>query len=247
MSAIELDFTGRRVLITGAASGIGAAMATSFAAHGAEPVLADINREGVASAARALGDDVAWHVYDQGDLQSIAGLAAEVGDVDILMNNAGIARFDPFLELEPAVIEQIVAVDLIGPMVLAHHIVPGMIGRGRGVVINTASQLAFAGAEGRAAYAAAKAGMVQFTKTAAAEWARQGVRVAAIAPGRTLTPLTAPTLGTAEQRQAGLGHIPAGRYGTAEEIAKLALFLASDAADYIHGATLIADGGYVVA
>ena len=93
-------------------------------------------------------------------------LAAEVGDVDILMNNAGIARFDPFLELEPAVIEQIVAVDLIGPMVLAHHIVPGMIGRGRGVVINTASQLAFAGAEGRAAYAAAKAGMVQFTKTA---------------------------------------------------------------------------------
>ena len=114
-------------------------------------------------------------------------------------------------------------------------------------MINTASQLAFAGAEGRAAYAAAKAGMVQFTKTATAEWARQGVRVAAIAPGRTLTPLTAPTLGTAEQRQAGLGHIPAGRYGTAEEIAKLALFLASDAADYIHGATLIADGGYVVA
>ena len=245
--ATEFDFTGRRILVTGAASGIGAAMAAAFAAHGGEVVLADIDDAGLVAVAETLGESVARQVYDQGDIESVAELAASVGAVDVLMNNAGIVLFGPIVEHEPAAIQRAVNVDLVGPMVLARLLVPGMISRGRGVVVNTASQLAFAGAEGRGVYAAAKAGLVQFTKTAAAEWGPQGVRVVALAPGRTLTPMTAAVLGTPEQRQAGLAHIPAGRYGTAEEIAGLALFLASDAADYIHGATLIADGGYVVA
>ena len=113
-------------------------------------------------------------------------------------------------------------------------------------MVNTASQLAFHGSATRAAYAAAKAGIVQFTKSAAAEWAPHGVRVVALAPGRTLTPMTAPLLSTEKQRLEGLKHIPLGRYGSREEMAKLTLMLASDMASYVVGETLIADGGYVL-
>lgn len=243
----DLDFTGRRVLITGAASGIGAAMASAFAAHGASLVLADLNRAGLEHVAEELGGEVAWHLYDQGDLNSIAGLAEAAGEVDVLMNNAGIASFGPLLETEPETIRRVVEVDLVGPMVLARHVVPAMIAKGRGVIVNTASQLAFGGGLDRVAYSAAKAGIVQFTKAAAAEWAPHGVRVVALAPGRTLTPMTADRLATAEQRHAGLEGIPLGRFGRPEEMARFGLFLASDAADYMVGTTLIADGGYVIA
>ena len=240
----DLDFTGRRVLVTGAAGGIGSAMAAAFAAHGGELVLADFDAAAGEKLARELG--AAFHQYDQGDAASIAALAAAVGPVDVLCNNAGIIHAGPFLEQSPDIIQRIIAVNLTGPMLLARHIGEGMAARGRGVIVNTASQLAFHGSATRAAYAAAKAGLVQFTKSAAAEWAPLGVRVVALAPGRTLTPMTVPFLATEAQRREGLKHIPAGRYGSREEMANLALFLASDAASYVVGETLIADGGYVL-
>jgi len=241
----DLDFTGRRVLVSGAAGGIGSAMAAAFAAHGGEVILADIDGEALEKQAERLGG-VAFHHYDQGDASSIAALAAAADPVDVLCNNAGIIQAGPLLEQSPETIQRIIAINLTGPMLLARQIGEGMVARGRGVIVNTASQLAFHGAPTRAAYAAAKAGLVQFTKSAAAEWAPHGVRVVALAPGRTLTPMTAPFLATEEQRREGLKHIPAGRYGSAEEMAKLALFLASDAASYVVGATLVADGGYVL-
>jgi NAD(P)-dependent dehydrogenase (short-subunit alcohol dehydrogenase family) len=242
----DLDFTGRRVLVTGAAGGIGSAMAAAFAAHGGKLILADIEAAAVEKLARELGGGASFHQYDQSDAASIAALAAAVGPVDVLCNNAGMIQAGPFLEQSPEIIQKIIAIDLTGPMLLARHIGEGMVARGRGVIVNTASQLAFHGAATRAAYAAAKAGLVQFTKSAAAEWAPHGVRVVALAPGRTLTPMTTPFLATEEQRREGLKHIPAGRYGSREEMAKLALFLASDAASYVVGETLIADGGYVL-
>ena len=242
----DLDFTGRRVLVTGAAGGIGSAMAAAFAAHGGELVLADFDAAAGEKLARELGVGAAFHQYDQGDAASIAALAAAVGPVDVLCNNAGIIHAGPFLEQSPDIIQRIIAVNLTGPMLLARHIGEGMAARGRGVIVNTASQLAFHGAATRAAYAAAKAGLVQFTKSAAAEWAPLGVRVVPLAPGRTLTPMTVPFLATEAQRREGLKHIPAGRYGSREEMANLALFLASDAASYVVGETLIADGGYVL-
>lgn len=242
----DLDFTGRRVLITGAAGGIGSAMAAAFAAHGGELVLADRDTKALEKQAREFGGTAAVHQYDQGDAASIAALAAAVGPVDVLCNNAGIIAAGPFVEQSPEIIQNIITVNLTGPMLLARHVGEGMVGRGRGVIVNTASQLAFHGAATRAAYAAAKAGLVQFTKSAAAEWAPHGVRVVALAPGRTLTPMTAAFLSTEEQRREGLKHIPAGRYGSREEMAKLALFLASDAASYVVGETLVADGGYVL-
>lgn len=242
----DLDFTGRRVLVTGAAGGIGSAMAAAFAAHGGELILADVDAEAVEKQAKKLGGGAAFHQYDQSNAASIAALAAAVDPVDVLCNNAGMIRVGPFLEQSPEIIQRIIAIDLTGPMLLARHVGEGMVARGRGVIVNTASQLAFHGSATRAAYAAAKAGLVQFTKSAAAEWAPHGVRVVALAPGRTLTPMTAPFLTTDEQRREGLKHIPAGRYGSREEMAKLALFLASDAASYVVGETLVADGGYVL-
>jgi len=242
----DFDFTGRRILVTGAAGGIGSAIAKVFAAHGGELILADIDVDALKKQAGKLDKGISVHQYDQSDASSIAKLATMVGSVDIFCNNAGMNQAGLFLEQSPETIQRIIAIDLIGPVLLARHIGEGMVARGSGVIVNTASQLAFHGSATRAAYAAAKAGLVQFTKSVAAEWAPHGVRVVALAPGRTLTPMTTPLLSTEEQRTEGLKHIPAGRYGSREEMAKLTLFLASDAASYIVGETLVADGGYVL-
>ena len=246
LTAQDFDFAGRRVLVTGAASGIGAAMARAFHGHGAAVQVADRDAKGLAEVARDCGGAVA-HGYDQADLGSLARLADAAGEIDVLLNNAGVVHFGPAEEQDPAGIAKVIATDLTGPIVLARLVAPGMLARRRGVIVNTASQLAFCGAATRAVYSSAKAGLVQFTKAAAAEWGPRGVRVVALAPGRTLTPLTSGVLGTEAQREEALKHIPYGRFGSAEEMAKLALFLASDAADYVTGETLIADGGYVVA
>jgi len=239
-------FEGQRVLVTGAAGGLGGAIARAFHDAGAKLALADRNAEALARVAGTLGAGIECHLYDQGELASLAALAEAAGDIDVLINNAGILHVEKLLEVTPEMIDRVVRVNLIGPMVLARHIGAGMAARGRGVIVNTASQLAFCGAEERAAYASAKAGLVQFTRTAAVELGRRGVRVVAVAPGRLLTPMTSYLTGDPERYQAGIARVPVGRYGTPEEIAKLVLFLASDDAGYIVGETVIADGGYVL-
>ena len=242
----DFDFTGQRILITGAAGGIGLAIAKIFSCHGAELILADIKTDELKKQVKTLGDNISLHHYDQSDASSIKKLATTVRSVDIFCNNAGMIKAGLFLNQSPETIQEIISVNLIGPILLARYIGEKMVKRGSGVIVNTVSQLAFHGSATRAAYAAAKAGMVQFTKSVAVEWSAHGVRVVALAPGRTLTPMTAPFLSTDEERSKGLKQIPAGRFGSSQEMAKLTLFLASDAASYIVGETLIADGGYIL-
>ena len=245
--AKTFDFSGKTVLVTGAASGIGAAMAEQFHRQGATLKLADRNESGLLAHARELGPNIACRIYDQADTASVLGLAAWAEPVDVLMNNAGIVAYGDIQSHSPELLTSVINTNLTGPMVLANALATGMLARRRGVIVNTTSQLAFCGAAQRTVYASAKAGLAQFTRSAAAEWAPQGVRVVAIAPGRTLTPLNAAALSEPAAREAALEGIPLGRFANATEIAKLALFLACDAADYVVGHSLIADGGYIIA
>jgi len=246
LSSSSFDFSGQRVLITGAAGGLGSAMARAFGGHGAELLLADRDAQGLQTLASSLSAETPTMVYDQADLTTLAELANWAGDLDVLVNNAGILATGPLLECDPETIETVVQTNMIGPMVLVRHVGETMVRNGRGVIINISSQLAFHGSATRAAYSAAKAGLAQFTRAAAAEWARKGVRVVAIAPGRTKTPMTDHLYAEPGSLEKALEHIPAGRLGTADDVARLAVFLASKNADYVVGETVISDGGYVL-
>lgn len=242
----QFDFTGRRVCVTGAASGIGAGMARAFAGVGATVVLADVDREGLAAMARELGGRAEAHHFDQGDIASIERLVQAAGVIDVLLNNAGILLYELFLDLTWADLRRIVDVDLVGPIALTRLVGEQMVKRKTGVIIHTSSQLVFNGAEFRAVYSAAKAGISQLVKTAALEWGRSGVRVNAIAPGRTLTKSNRHLLADPTEYARHLERIPLGRYGQPEDIANVAVFLASDAASYITGQTIVVDGGWVL-
>ena len=236
----DLDFSGRRVLITGAAHGFGAAMARLFRAQGAELVLADIEPQAVDA---TLGAVVA---YDQADQASIERLAATAGAIDVLVNNAGVLLSKPLLDTTADEIRRLIAVDLMGVLLLTPLIAKGMVERGRGVVVNIGSQTAFTGAVGRGIYASAKAAISQYTRTAATEWSPHGVRVVCVAPGRAVTRMTEAGIKAGTLAGRGLSRVPLGRWGQPEEIANLVVFAASDAASYVTGETIIADGGYVI-
>ena len=162
----------------------------------------------------------------------------------MLVNNAGILLFKPLFDCTAEEMRRVFDVDVVGLMVLSRNVARRMADRGGGVIVNVGSQLAFTGGELRGVYAAAKAAVSQFTRAAAVEWGRAGVRVVCMAPGRTITPLN--EIVRQSEGDRGLARIPLGRYGQPEEAAKLALFLASPAASYITGETVIADGGFVV-
>lgn len=242
--AADLDLTGRRTLVTGAANGFGAAIAELFAQHGATLVLADREEAPLHAVAGRLGAEA--HLFDQGDLGSIERLAAAAGPVDILANVAGILVAKPLLETSIDEIRQLIDVDLLGVIRLTQLVGAGMVERRRGVVLSIGSQTAFSGGENRAVYASVKAAVSQLTRGAAAEWGAFGVRAVCLAPGRSITRMTAETARSGYTGDRGLSRVPLGRWGTAEEVAKMALFLVSDAAAYVTGETLIADGGYVI-
>jgi NAD(P)-dependent dehydrogenase (short-subunit alcohol dehydrogenase family) len=239
----DFDFTGRRILVTGAANGFGAAMADLFHAAGAQLILADLEEKTLAEVAHRCGAEA--HVFDQADPASVEGLATAAGEVDTLVNNAGVLVAKPLLETSLEEIRRTIDVDFVGALRLMQLVGGGMVERRRGVILSIGSQTAFSGGENRAVYAAAKAAVSQITKSAAVEWGPHGVRVVCLAPGRSLTRMSRNTVKEGQSGDRGLARVPLGRWGTAEEIAKLAMFLVSDAAAYITGETVIADGGYV--
>jgi len=242
----QFDFTGKRVCVTGAASGIGRATALLFADLGATVYLADRDAAALAQAVAERPAGLHSVVYDQADIASIEALAQAVGEVDILVNNAGVLLFEPLDNLSWQDLDRVVSVNLAGAIALTRLVGGRMAARGAGVVLHTGSQLAFNGAEQRAVYAATKAGISQFVKTAALEWGRRGVRVNCVAPGRTLTPMNRRLLDAPAAHAEAVERIPLGRLGRPEDQAAAFVFLASDAASYITGHTLVVDGGWIL-
>src|SRR5260370_12570598 len=171
--ATKLDMSGRRVLITGAAGGLGTAFAHTFRGAGATLLHADKAQAGLDRLAGPLGGGADTVVYDQADLASLERLARDAGPVDILINNSGLLLVKPIAETRPEEIRELVLVDLVGPMVLTRLIGPAMAARGSGVIINISPPLAFCRAQGPSVYAAATATPAPFTRSAAGELGRQ--------------------------------------------------------------------------
>jgi NAD(P)-dependent dehydrogenase (short-subunit alcohol dehydrogenase family) len=240
------DFTGKRALVTGAANGLGEAIARAFVARGAHVILADRDEPSLRKVAAELAGSCTSQVFDQGDLSSVERLAGASGDVDILVNNAGIVVRGPLLDLDVGDLRRVVDVNLVGPIALTRWVGGAMVRRGDGTVINVSSQMAFIGARNRSVYASTKLAIVQFTRTSALEWGPHGVRVNCIAPGRTITAINRDIWSDPGEYESALQRIPLRRYGQPDDIANAALFLASEAAAYITGQTIVVDGGWIL-
>lgn len=239
---------GRVAVITGAAQGIGNAIATALAEHGAKVIVADLDTILGNAAAQALGGEfVALDVRDRARVQSVADeLWSRHGQVDILVNNAGIARNSPSTQTPAEEWLEVIDVNLNGVWWCSQAFGRRMVERGRGVIVNVGSMSGIAAnkPQPQAHYNASKAAVHMLTRSLAVEWAPHGVRVNAIAPGYIGTELTKRGLENAEWKKQWLEMTPFGRVGEPSEVAALALFLASDAAGYMTGSVVSVDGGY---
>jgi len=228
---VTLDLNGKRALVTGARRGIGLAAARALAAAGAEVV-------GVS----ASGGDF---VCDFGDRQAVYALVEQLPQVDILVLNAGTIERRPAAEHGDDLWDRVLEVNLTAPFVLARELGRRMVERGSGKIIFTASLLSFQGGVNVPGYAASKGGIALLTKALANEWASQGVNVNAIAPGYIATDNTQALQDDAERSRQIVERIPAGRWGTADDLGGAFVFLASSASDYVHGVVLPVDGGWL--
>jgi NAD(P)-dependent dehydrogenase (short-subunit alcohol dehydrogenase family) len=244
---------GKVALITGAASGMGRVAAGLFASEGAKVVLADVldaDTESAAGEIRSAGGDAhAVHadVSNASDCEAMVGAAVErFGSLDVLYNNAGIFPGDDgsVTETSEATWDRVMNINLKGVFLGCKYGVAAMLESGGGSIINVASFVALMGAATpQIAYTASKGGVLAMTREIAVEFARKGIRANALCPGPIETPLLAELMSDPVRRERRLVHIPVGRLGQPEEIARAALFLASDESSYITGATFVVDGG----
>ena len=238
----QSNLEGQRALVTGATSGIGRAVALQLARDGAEVLVH--GRDAVRGAQTveeitAAGGKASFVAADLGDTADVQRLASDVGDVDILINNAGISRFGPTAEFDVSAFDKMFASNVRAPFFLVAAFAPGMAARSRGSIVSVSSMAGGVGLVGGAAYGATKASLEAMTRAWAAEYSASGVRVNAIAPGPVYTPTpSGPEFITA------LGETtPMHRASQPEEIAEAVAFLASPRASYITGTTVAADGG----
>jgi NAD(P)-dependent dehydrogenase (short-subunit alcohol dehydrogenase family) len=245
---IDLDFSlaGKVAVVTGAGSGIGAAIARAFAAKGAWVALLDIDGGAAKARAATLASSTAWacDVADSGNVEAVvAAVEMEMGGIDILVNCAGIVDLAPAEEISLAAWRRTLEINLTGSFLMAQAVGRRMIARGYGRIVNMASQAGSVAIEGHVAYCASKFAIIGMTKTLAIEWGRHGITVNSISPTVVLTDLGRKAW-DGPKGEAMKAQIPTGRFAEPEEIAAAALFLASDAAGMINGADLLIDGGF---
>ena len=241
---------GKTALVTGGASGIGAATARRLAAEGARVAIGDVNEQGAGALAGELdGFGCVLDVTDTGSVRAaVAAVREALGEVDVHVNNAGTDRFSFFVNSEEDLWDFVLGVNLRGVLAVTHAVLPGMQERRGGAIVNVASEAGRVGSQGSAVYSAAKAGVIGFTKAIARESARYRVRCNAVAPGPIETPLlnAAPqVLGEIGERlkQGMVNATVMGRSGEPEEVAAAIAFLASEDASYVTGQTLNVSGG----
>jgi meso-butanediol dehydrogenase/(S,S)-butanediol dehydrogenase/diacetyl reductase len=239
-------FAGRVAIVTGGASGIGAASARALAAEGARVVVADVDAERGPVVAREVGGT--FHAVDVADAPSVERLVGETvraeGGLDVLVQCAFAATFGAIASLGLAEWTRTLDVTLTASFTALRAAIPAMRARGIGAVVNVASVSGLGGDRGLSAYNAAKAGLVNLTRTAALELAASGIRVNAVCPGLIDTPALQRAFSRQPAREAtARAVVPAGRFGRADEVARAILFLASDDASYVTGTTLVVDGG----
>lgn len=247
---------GKIALVTGASYGIGFAIATGFAAAGAKIVFNDIKQELVDKglvAYKEKGIDAKGYVCDVTDEdqvnEMVKKIEEEIGVIDILVNNAGIIKRIPMTEMTAAEFRQVIDIDLNGPFIVSKAVIPSMIKKGHGKIINICSMMSELGRETVSAYAAAKGGLKMLTRNICSEYGAYNIQCNGIGPGYIATPQTAPLR---ERQPDGSRHpfdsficakTPAGRWLEAEELAGPAVFLASEASNAVNGHILYVDGG----
>lgn len=256
MNLKAFDLTGKVALVTGASYGIGFAIAKGLADCGATICFNDINQELLDKGLQNYKDagiEAHGYVCDVTDEPSVQAMVKkieeEVGVVDILVNNAGIIKRIPMIEMEAADFRKVIDVDLNAPFICAKAVIPSMIKKGGGKIINICSMMSEFGRETVSAYAAAKGGLKMLTKNIASEYGQYNIQCNGIGPGYIATPQTAPLR---EVQPDGSRHpfdqfilakTPANRWGEPEDLAGPAVFLSSSASDFVNGLILYVDGG----
>ena len=254
MNAFSLK--GKVAWITGASYGIGFAIAEAYAAAGATIVFNDINQELVDKGLKSYAEkniDAKGYVCDVTNEEAVQALVkqieAEIGTIDILVNNAGIIRRIPMIEMSAAEFRKVIDVDLNAPFICAKAVIPSMIQKGHGKIINICSMMSELGRETVSAYAAAKGGLKMLTRNICSEYGGHNIQCNGIGPGYIATPQTAPLR---EKQPDGSRHpfdqfiiakTPAARWGTPQDLQGPAVFLASDASNFVNGHILYVDGG----
>lgn len=252
----NFSLEGKIAWVTGASYGIGFGIAKAYAQAGATIIFNDIKQEFVdkgMAAYKAEGIDAHGYVCDVTDAAGIEALVAqvkeEVGVIDILVNNAGIIKRAPMLEMSVEDFRLVIDIDLNAPFICAKAVLPGMIDKGHGKIINICSMMSELGRETVAGYAAAKGGLKMLTKNIASEFGAANIQCNGIGPGYIATPQTAPLRETQPDGSKHpfdsfiLAKTPAGRWGVPEDLAGPAVFLASEASDFVNGHILYVDGG----
>ncbi len=245
------DLTGKTALITGGTHGIGMAIGKILGKAGAKICVNDISDEKLESCLKEYNDcnidvfKLKFDVTDEEEVdKGVTKIEEEVGNIDILVNNAGIIKRIPILDMDVKDYKEVIDIDLVAPLIVSKRVVPGMIARKSGKIINMCSMMSVYGRNSVSAYASAKGGLKLLTANMTCEWAKYNIQINGIGPGYIATQQTAPI------REGGhpfndlvMTRTPAGRWGEPEDVGNAALFLASKASDFVNGHVLYVDGG----